>query len=79
MAWRAAAFRLFDSAGFRGVLAVAFTALVFLPALLFGWSGLWAVVGVVFGFAMGYSFARKEWSRRGYVPRYDDVATPPDQ
>lgn len=48
-------------------------AIVLIPTFIFGLPGITFVFGGVFGFWAGYSYARKIWSKRGYVPKYDDL------
>lgn len=56
-----------------GVLAAILVVVIFSPAIIFGRPGLTFVFGLVFGFYGGFQYARKLWSRRGYVPKYDDL------
>lgn len=55
----------------RATFGVLFALLVCTPAFI--WRGWGAVVMLVaiFAFLGGYAYARWEWRRRGYVPRFD--------
>lgn len=79
MSWRPTALHVIDSSAFRGVLAAVLVLLVCLPMFLLGKVGIGLVLGAIFGFWGGYSFARVEWRKRGYVPKYDAMAKPPEQ
>ena len=47
--------------------------IIFSPAIVFKLPGFFAVAASIFGFWGGYSFARHEWKRLGFVPKYEDT------
>ena len=55
-------------------LYAAMAAALVVPVLLFKLPAALLIVGGIFGFWGGYSFARSEWRKRGYVPRFDDTS-----
>lgn len=65
-----------DTGAGRTVLSCLLVLVILTPAFIWRLPGLMLVFGAAFGFFGGYNFARWEWRRRGYVPKYDDIATP---
>ena len=67
--WRRTALAVLDSErGFTAVvLVLAFACLS--PVFIFGIWWLLGIVVVGFSFLAGYGFARREWRKKGYVPR----------
>lgn len=62
-----------DTGAGRSCCGVAIALLICSPAILFKLPGFMLVIGGVFGFWGGYSFARHEWRRLGFVPKYEDT------
>lgn len=61
----------------RATFGVVFALVVCAPAFIWrGWGAVVVAVGVL-AFMAGYGFARWEWRRRGYVPRWDDPTPDP--
>ena len=66
-----------DTGPGRACCGIAIALLIFSPAIVFKLPGFMLVIGAIFGFWGGYSFARHEWRRLGFVPRYDDTTDRP--
>ena len=76
MTLRASAARFLGTPAGRAAFGVAAGLLLCLPVFIWrGW-GVAVVVVAVVAFFGGYQFARWEWRRRGYVPKWED--SPPD-
>ena len=73
MAWRIRLANFLGTDFGRGCAGLLIALLVFLPAILFRLPGFTFVIGGIFGLWGGYSFARYEWRRLGFVPKYDDT------
>jgi hypothetical protein len=68
--WRRVALGVLDSYVGQSVLGVIAALVVFgVPGYFFGATGFLVVVGFLLGCACGYDFARREWRRKGYVPK----------
>ena len=72
--WRVRLADLMDTGPGRVCCGVVIALLIFSPAIVFKLPGFMLVIGAIFGCWGGYSFARHEWRRLGFVPRYDDTA-----
>lgn len=68
---RAALSRFLQTEAGRATFGVLFALPFCIPMFVWGvWGAVVAFVGIA-AFIAGYAYARWEWRRRGYVPRFD--------